>query len=137
MSKAHRHAASLLHSLTMSLIYGDSFQDDEDLCNILKALQLGSGLTSAVRDPDPVVAQAARSTQCVYNETRAGRPSLALHDQPLAPIAGSSSKLSTPKLMLLMIFIISGPVPLASIPDGGYSVLLGKRTGVRNTWYIL
>ncbi|KAI0281133.1 hypothetical protein BGY98DRAFT_932225 [Russula aff. rugulosa BPL654] len=49
----------------MSLIYSDSFQDDEDLCNILAALQLGSRPMTVVRDPGPqaVVTQAAMSTQ--------------------------------------------------------------------------
>jgi len=76
----------------MHLIYNDALQDDEDLCNILAALQLESHPTSVIRDPDTVVAQAARSTLNVCNDTPARRPSLASHDQPLAPITGPSGK---------------------------------------------
>ena len=75
----------------MHLIYNDLLQDDKDLCNILAALQLGSRPTSPIHDPDTVVAQ-VRSTLNVSNDPPARRPPLALHDQPLAPIAGPSGK---------------------------------------------
>jgi hypothetical protein len=123
--KAHH----LPYSPTMSLIYSDSFQDDEDLCNILAALQLGSRPMTVVRDPGPqaVVTQAAMSTQHVRSEAP-------------VPIAGPSGKClrihsySCLILILLMTVVILGQT---SSPDRVYVVSSGKRTGVKNSWYVL
>jgi hypothetical protein len=79
----------------MSLIYGDSFQDDEDLCNILAALHLESRPVSADRDLGTVVAYAASgSSQHTHKETPASRlgASLAFHNQPLGPNTRPSSE---------------------------------------------
>ncbi|KAF8503806.1 hypothetical protein F5888DRAFT_1631681 [Russula emetica] len=98
----------------MPLIYSDSFQDNEDLCNILAALQIRSHPMSAVRDPGGVVAQVAGSTHRVRNETPTGSPPWALHDdKPLPPITER--------------------VWLEPVPDGIDNISSGEQTGVRNT----
>jgi hypothetical protein len=72
----------------MSLIYSDSFQDDEDLCNVLAALRFGCRATSFY-DPGTVVDKGAGN---IYDETPASGPSLSLHNQPSASIASPVGK---------------------------------------------
>jgi hypothetical protein len=130
----------------MSLIYSDSFHDDEDLCNILAALQLGSCITSvaipqaAVRDTSTRVTQAASTRQHAPNETPADRSSLVLYDHLRTPVAdpvGKYPHICSLFCILLIIFVVSVLTQPDSIPGGIYNVLSGKRTGVRNTWCIL
>ena len=121
----------------MHLIYSDSFQNDEDLCRVLAALQLGSHPTSASYDPDTGVTQAGWSTQRVCN---AGGPSLTLHDKTPALMGGPSGKylpIHSMFCVLLTIFVVSGTMQKESIPDGVYCISLGMRMGVMNTWCVL
>jgi hypothetical protein len=85
----------------MSLIYGDAFQGDEDLCNILSALHLGSHPASVTAATPPraapastVIAQVARNTREVHNESPIGISLSALRNPPLAPISSPAGKYS-------------------------------------------
>jgi hypothetical protein len=102
----------------MSLIYSDSFHNDEDLCNILAALQLGSRPTSvaipqaAVRDTSTRVTQAASTRQHAPNETPADRSSLVLYDHLRTPVVdpvGKYPHICSLFCILLIIFTCIRP----------------------------
>jgi hypothetical protein len=84
----------------MSLIYGDSFQDDEDVCNLLAALQLHSRPTATSTTVPQVDTRGASTSERArhplqndLNVTRsAPTSSPTAHVQPLVPVAGPTGK---------------------------------------------
>jgi len=87
----------------MPLLYSDAFQDDEDLCNILTAIQLGNRPTSdtaaQTHPPNPVNRTSTMVTQQEMTQhqesspvTAANSPHLLVHDQPPVSSANTQRK---------------------------------------------
>ncbi|KIM89859.1 hypothetical protein PILCRDRAFT_84703 [Piloderma croceum F 1598] len=124
----------------MPLIYGDSFQDDEDVCNMLAAMRLSNSQSSDTsvqhNPPSPVT----RRSMAVVSNDPVNRISTVVAEQERpghqqesdsAPAAGG------PCSPIRERPSVSTPAPAAIVQQDPYNVMSGKRTGVRETWHVI
>lgn len=127
-------------SLNMPLIYGDSLRDDEDICNILAAFQLGSASIDSTAQRHSRAATAANNgnSQGPGTVLPAARPHPTVHDQPSALVTELEGKhLPIFRSLSCLTCIAIVPALPAPGPQGdSYDVSSGRRTGIRDTWYV-
>jgi len=133
-------------SYAMPFMYSDSFQDDNELCNILAAIQLSNRSPAPAITPSPgspvSPSQEQSLTSNINPPTLATTPvsPTSIH-VPSSPVSHKHERRPGPSvnpLALATAPVLPGPVqsPGTQQDNTIYNVYSGKRTGLRETWCV-